>query len=336
MSADRLAAALPSAIRHPPSAIVKVLPHQRRLEFRFTALSFAAPAKVRFRYRMEGFDPDWVEGGTVRGASYTRLPPGRYTFRVTACNDSGVWNETGAALAVVVVPPFHQTWWFRLLVFTTLAGLVSLLFWLRASRLHQLARLRARIASDLHDEIGSNLGGIILLSELTQQSPALPPEAQASLQVMNATAQRTASAMRDIVWFLNPDFDTLADMVTRMRESATTLLTGLECQFVVAPLPPAQGLPLAFRRNLFFAFKEILHNIVKHAGAARVTIQLECAGRRLALRVRDNGRGFDPSAASSGHGLRSLRQRAADLGGTLAVESGPGQGTTVVLTARLP
>jgi signal transduction histidine kinase len=306
------------------------------VEFRFTGLSFGAPGKVQFRYWMEGFDPDWVNGGTTRRISYTRLPPGHYRFHVTACNDSGVWNDTGASLGVVVAPAFHQTWWFGLLGLAAVAGLVSVLFQFRVFHLKQLAWLRARIAGDLHDEIGSNLGGIILLSELTQQTPALPEDARASLQEINATAQRSASAMRDIVWFLNPDFNTLADMVARMREFAATLMNGVECEFLTPPLQAAPSLPLEFRRNLFFAFKEMLHNIVKHAGAKRVSIRLEQAGRHLTLRVRDDGRGFNPTAASSGHGLRSLRQRAANLDGQLSVESQPGKGTCITMTARLP
>jgi ligand-binding sensor domain-containing protein len=334
--------ASPGAVAEVPSPItdhasrLTVLPHQRRVEFRFTGLCFMAPSKVRFRYQMEGFDPDWVDGGTTRSASYTRLPPGTYRFRVTAANNDGVWHETGAALGVVVAPVFHQTWWFRTLVPAVVAALISIFYLYHLARLRQLARLRGRIAGDLHDEIGSNLGGIILLSELTQRAAALPPEAQASLREINATAQRTASAMRDIVWFLNPEFDTLADMVARMREFAAMLLAGVDCQFVVPTLSAAQGLPLEFRRNVFFSFKEILHNIVRHSGATRVEIRLAVAGRQFSLLVQDNGRGFQPAAATSGHGLRSLRQRAADLGGQLALESAPGQGTTLTLTALLP
>jgi ligand-binding sensor domain-containing protein len=315
---------------------VALQPNQRRVEFRFTGLSFTAPTRVQFRYRMEGFDPDWVDGGTARTAFYTRLPPGKYQFRVTARNNDGAWNEDGAALAVVVLPSFHQTWWFRLLLLAGVAGLISVLFLVRVSRLKQLARMRGRIAGDLHDEIGSNLGGIILLSELATRIPALPPDAHASLQEINATAQRTAGAMRDIVWFLNPDFDTLADMVVRMREFARTLLAGVDCEFVAPTKPSAQSLPIEFRRGVFFAFKEILHNIVKHAAATRVGIRLDVTGRQLTLRVQDNGCGFDRAAETSGHGLRSLRQRAADLRGECSVDSEPGRGTVVTLTAMLP
>jgi len=142
--------------------------------------------------------------------------------------------------------------------------------------------------------------------------------------------------MRDIVWFLNPDFDTLADMVGRMREFARTLLAGVDCEFVAPSDLSAQRLPLEFRRNAFFSFKEILHNIVKHAEARRVSIRVEVAGRRFSLRVQDNGRGFDPTAAASGHGLRSLHQRAADMRGEFTVDSEPGKGTTATLTAILP
>ncbi|MCX6930417.1 MAG: triple tyrosine motif-containing protein [Verrucomicrobia bacterium] len=314
---------------------IALLPHQRRVEFRFTGLSLTAPNKVRFRYQMEGFDPGWVENGTARAASYTRLPPGAYRFRVTACNDSGLWNETGASLGVTVAPAFHQTWWFRLLVLAVVAGSAWLAFRLRLARLRELARLRGRIAGDLHDEIGSNLGGIILLSELAQQANALPPDARASLQEINVTAQRSATAMRDIVWFLNPDFDTLADMVARMREFAATLLSGVVCEFAVPDLALAPNLPLEFRRNVFLAFKEILHNIVKHAEASQVSIRIEVSGRQFTLCVQDNGCGFDAAQATSGHGLRSLRRRAAELGGQITAESSPGKGTTVVLTAML-
>ncbi len=328
------AEALPLVTR--PSSHVTVPPRSHRVEFHYTGLSFVAPTKVRFQYWLEGFDPDWVEAGARRVAYYTGLSPGHYRFRVRACNNDSVWNETGASLGVVVLPAYYQTWWFRLLLVAAGVGLISAFDSSRLARLHALARLRGRIAGDLHDEIGSNLGGIILLSELTQQTPALPLEAQVSLQEINATAQRTASAMRDIVWFLNPDFDTLGDMAARMREFATTLLAGVDCEFVVPRVPSAQSLPLEFRRNVFFSFKEILHNIVKHAGATRVSIRLEVTGRQFTLRVHDNGRGFNPSTAASGHGLGSLRQRAADLDGQLAIESEPGKGTTVVLTAMLP
>ncbi len=325
--------------RHPsladPSPVI-LHPDQRRIEFRFTGLSFTAPAKVRFRYQMEGFDPDWVDGDTTRSASYTRLWPGTYRFRVTACNNDGVWDVTGASLGVVVQPAWHQTWWFRSLVIAAAAGAVAGVFQLRLSRLRQLSRLRERIAGDLHDEIGSNLGGIILVSELAQRAPSLPPEAQISLQEINATAQRTASAMRDIVWFLNPDFDTLADMAVRMREFAATLLVGIECKFIVPVLPRTPSLPLEFRRNVFFAFKEILHNVVKHAGARRVSIQCELTGRQFTLRVQDDGCGFDATVEVTGHGLRSLRQRAAALGGQLLLQSQPGKGTCVALTVKLP
>jgi ligand-binding sensor domain-containing protein len=315
---------------------VTVQPQHRRIAFGFTGLSFTAPTRVRFRYRMEGFDPDWVDGAATRSVSYTRLPPGEYTFRVTACNNDGVWNEVGQSLTVVVVPAFYQTWWFPLLVLAAVAGVVSIVFIVRLSRLKQLARLRARIAGDLHDEVGSNLGGIILLSGMSKDVPDLPGDAQESLEEIHATALRTANAVRDIVWFLNPDFDTLPDMVVRMREFSRTLLAGVICEFTAPPDLPAQRLPLEFRRHLFFAFKETLHNVRKHSAATRVTISVSVTRREVTVRVEDDGRGFDPAAASSGHGLRSLRQRAKDVGGAVTIDSETGKGARVTLTARIP
>jgi len=319
-----------------PVSLVTMQPSQRRLDIRFTGFSYAAPTRVQFRYRMENFDPDWVDAGTVRGVSYTRLPPGQYRFRVTARNNDGVWNSTGTSLTVVVNPAFYQSWWFVLTVVAAAVGLISIVFVVRVSRLKQIAGLRARIAGDLHDEVGSNLGGIILLSGMSKDVPDLPAEAQESLEEIHATAQRTANAVRDIVWFLNPEFDTLPDMVVRMREFARTLLVGTDCRFAAPADLPAARLPLEFRRNVFFAFKEILHNVRKHAAATRVAITVSVAVREITLRVEDNGSGFDTAASSTGHGLRSLRQRAADAGGTVTVESGPGKGTRVTLTARIP
>jgi signal transduction histidine kinase len=140
--------------------------------------------------------------------------------------------------------------------------------------------------------------------------------------------------MRDIVWFLNPDFDTFGDMVSRMRDFARTALNGIELQFEVSDLPPAQRLSLEFRRAVFFSFKEILHNIAKHAGASRVRICLSLTDGRFVLRAEDNGRGFAPETKGTGHGLGSLRQRADEIGGTVTLASTPGRGTTVELAAR--
>jgi signal transduction histidine kinase len=324
-----------SAVAGNPTTALTVPARSHRVEFHYPGLGLMAPAKVRFQYWLEGFDPDWVEAGARRVAYYTRLSPGRYRFHVRACNGDGVWDETGVALGVLVLPAYFQTWWFRLLVVAAGIGLITAFYVSRLARLQALAKLRGRIAGDLHDEVGSNLGSIAVLSELSQREPALPKNVRRRLTQIHQVSRHTAAAIRDIVWFINPEFDTLDDMVARMREFAVAEFGALPYQFEAPARLPQQRLSLALRRNVFFAFKEMLHNLVKHAHATQARIRLDVTRDRLCLEVTDDGQGFEPALARTGHGLKSLRQRALDLGGRLDIQSQRGQGTTITLHARL-
>lgn len=309
---------------------INLKPGREKLEFHFVALSFAMPERVRFKYLLEGFDKDWTDAGARRVAYYTRIPPGRYRFRVTACNFEGVWNEAGAAVAVIVRPEFWQTAWFRIgAVGAVGLGMLGVHRW-RLARVRSLERLRLRIARDLHDEVGSNLGSIVLLTQVT------PQPAPAELMDIRRVATETIDALRDIVWFINPAYDKLGDLVERMKETARTMLHGLPCEFREGPLPADLELSLLFRQNVLPIFKEILNNAVQHAQATRLDIDVEATGGRFRLRVRDNGVGFSEATVKLGNGLRNLRRRAGELGGTLTIESEAGRGTMVAFSARLP
>ena len=313
--------------------VLKVPPGKQRFEFHFTGLSFTAPEKVKFKYKLEGAEKDWVEAGNRRSALYSFLQPGPYVFHVLACNNDGVWNETGASLGLIVLPYFWQTWWFRAVI--VVGGLLVLAaateFRLASER--RLNRMRLRIARDLHDEVGSNLGSIALLSEVMPQSVANAPE---EVSEIRRIAVQTIDSLRDIVWFLDPAGDNLTELVLRMKEVSRTMLPGLTVEFNASgentPVAPS----LEFRRNLFPIFKEILHNIAKHARAQRVTIQIEATPRTFQLKVQDNGIGFEETGVRKGNGLKNLRRRAAELMGTIEFQSAAGQGTTVVLSSPLP
>jgi ligand-binding sensor domain-containing protein len=313
-------------------ATLKVSPGNQRLEFHYTGLSFTAPEKVQFKYKLEGLEEEWVDAGTRRAANYSHLPPGNYRFCVRACNNDGIWNEAGATLALTILPYFWQSWWFRLLGATAVVLLFVLAYEIRLASERKLVRLRLRIARDLHDEVGSNLGSIALLSEVMPR-PATGPAEEVS--EIRRIAIQTIGSLRDIVWFLDPASDSMGDLIIRMKETARTMLPGIAFEFRSAGRDGSRT-SLELRRNVFLMFKEILHNIAKHAHATRVEIEVEVTPRQFRLRVSDNGIGFEETRVHSGNGLKNLRRRAADLRGSMNLESRTGHGTIVTLTAPVP
>jgi signal transduction histidine kinase len=279
-------------------------------------LSFTAPEKVRFKYRLEGLEKEWVEAGSRRTALYTYLQPRKYNFQVLACNNDGVWNDIGASLAIIILPHYWQTWWFRLLA----AGAVLLIFVgayeVRLASERRLSRMRLRIARDLHDEVGSNLGSIALLSEVIPRQSAGSPE---EISEIRRIAVHTIESLRDIVWFLDPASDQMADIVLRMKEVARTMLPGMCFEFSSSGDTGTAVPSLDFRRNIFPVYKEILHNIAKHARAKHVRIEVQVDPRRFQLQVSDDGVGFDERSVRAGNGLKNLRRRTAELKGTIEI-----------------
>ena len=319
----------------PLSDPIYVRPGKENLQFQYTALSLTAPEKVRFRCRLDGFDRDWGETGSSRVTRYPKLPPGRYRFQVRACNNDGVWNETGASVGLIVAPFWWQTRWFQLATVAVLAGLVIGLVQLRRARRREIEKLRLRIAGDLHDEIGSSVWSITLLSQMLHKYGAMGEEERRDVGEIHRIATQTANAVRDIVWLINPAFDTVQDLVMRMNDFAATMLRGVSVQLQSERADLSRQLPLDFRQNIFLIYKETITNIAKHAHATRVEVVIEEHDDLWQLCIRDNGVGFDPAASTSGNGLKNLRTRAEKLAGTLEVESTPGGGTTVVARVRL-
>jgi signal transduction histidine kinase/ligand-binding sensor domain-containing protein len=323
-------------------------PSHRQIEFQFAALNFTAPENVQFRYRLEGFDEDWREAGTRRAASYSRLASGPYHFRVVACNQAGVWNQTGSGVSLVVTPFFWRTWWFRLAA--TAAFTLSLVAVVRSvslRRLHRRLRLleqqaallkeRARIAKDIHDDLGANLTQIALLGELAQQDRSEPDKAAERISRISGTARQAIKSLDEIVWAVNPRNDTLAHLIDYAGQFALDYLrlAGIRCRLDFPGQPPARELSTDLRHNLFLAVKEALHNIVKHAHATEVWFRASVTPEALEMTIEDDGCGFErPPEDALADGLRNMRQRLADIGGDCRIHSQPGAGTKVTL--RLP
>jgi len=302
--------------------------------FRFLALDFTDPARNQFAYKLEGFDEDWNYPGTRNFAGYTKVDPGSYVFRVKGANSDGIWNEAGASITLLIDPPYWRTWWFR-----GLAGVLFLMILVgaynyRVARLLEIERMRLRIASDLHDDIGSSLSGIALVTESMRKSLPIDEGDRKRLADVTQAARRTADALRDIVWIINPEHDTLDDMILRLKDAAAMILVGVEYTITSQGKSLSSTMTIEFKRHLVLIYKEILNNVVKHARARRVEISIGEEGGIFTLRVADDGIGFDEKTIRRGNGLDNLKKRGGMLGGTLRVESSPGKGTVVELCAK--
>lgn len=309
-------------------------PGTRQVTVSFAALSFLAPQHNRYRYRIEGYDDAWIEAGTQPSVTVTGLPPGRYTFHVQGAGGTSPWGPP-ARLAFTIRPFAWETGWFHLAAVLLVAALLGALYRYRVGRLLAMERLRLRIASDLHDDVGSNLSSIALLSEMLGDRPNLDPTGRRQLARINAAAEETVAALREIIWLVNPRHTTLPALVRKMRRVARDLLPGTAWTLDVATPLPDRPLDLAFMRGVYLVYKEAVHNVAKHADARTVAIEVWAERGRFELRVRDDGRGFHLAAADEGTGLGSMARRAEALGGTLAVDSWPGEGTCVTLVVRM-
>ena len=334
-------------------AHVRLSPDQQRVEFVFTALAFRKPESIGFKYRLRGLDWDWVEAGAGRMATYAQLPPGHYHFEVTACNSDGVWNETGAALEVTAEPHWWEMAWFRVAAPLSFTGLLvaGIILWLRRRHRRQVERLellrttdreRARIARDLHDEIGANLTHISILSTLAAKPATAADTSRQQNAEVAEVARQTILAFDEIVWSVNPKNDTLHSLSHYLCRRAEEILlpASVACHFTLDESMPDRPVAPQRRHGLLLGVKESLHNVLKHAGASRLELRCAMEDRLFVVRLADNGRGFDPQAVPAGtpgrrgQGLENMRRRLAELGGECHLESRAGHGTQI--TFRLP
>ena len=335
-----------------PDFALNIPPGKHRVEFRYTGLGFSAPDRMRFRYKLAGLDPDWVEAGVRRSAFYSFLPPGDYRFDVLACNSEGLWSQVGASQAVAVARRFWQAWWFLgatgAALLATVVGVVRLAEKRRVhARLQQLEqeraleRERARIAQDLHDELGSSLARISLLSGLARADQGRPAQLESHVAKIAQSADDTVRALEEIVWAVRPGSDTLQSLVEYIAHFAKELFESspTHCRLDLPPDLPAQPLPPEVRHSIFLVVKEALTNVLRHADAREVRVEAKATGHGLEILIRDDGVGFAASAQTNqttAHGLGNMRRRARAMGGTIHLDSAPGQGTTLRLAVTFP
>ncbi len=322
----------------------------RELELHYTGISFGSPEKLRFRYKMEGLDRDWVEAGERRTAYYHNLAPRHYLFRVLACNADGVWSEAPSALELTVRPYLWETTWFRvpavIVALGLLAGTARLVERRRYRRRlalletrHAVERERLRISQDMHDDIGSILTQVSQLSDLGQSEGEAQPPARGLFERIGAQARAAVQALDEIVWATNPKNDNLprfAEYVCRFADEFFED-TPVRCWQEVPTDLPNVPLGTELRHNLFLAIKEAFNNVLKHSAAEEVWLRLVLLDSQVSLEIEDNGRGFDPrQTASRGNGLDNMKTRLAECGGQAEIIAQPGKGTKLRFGFQLP
>ena len=309
---------------------------QNQLTLRYVGVSLSNPALVRYRTRLVGLQTDWQPLTAQGEATFTSLPPGAYRFEVRAANADGVWTAAPLTYAFAIRPAWWNTWWFRSLLALAGAGLLYALYRVRLAQVLAVERLRLGIARDLHDDVGSTLSSISILSQLAEQQQHPDQPASPLLSQIGSNARQTLAAMDDIVWAINPHHDLPQDLTARLRHHAAELLEaqGLALAFDAGAPPTGLRLAMQTRREVFLIFKELLNNTLKYAQARTVRVSLAFGPHQLRLTVADDGRGFDPAAPAQGggHGLPNTQARAALLGGKLALDTAPGRGTQWQLT----
>jgi|GEM_PF-2937205 len=319
-----------SAIKKP----FKVNYDQNIITFHYSVVEFEHPEKITFRYQLEGFDQGWKNGNTHREVSYTNLTGGYYTFKVQALSTDGAIASYIAEFQIFVTTPYYRSWWFFGLLFAGITAFFYGLYRYRLKHILKLHHLRNSISRDLHDEVGSTLSSITMLSESAQKSLNID-EAQSRkfMESITKNAQKVLESMDDIVWAINPKDDTLESIVLRTKEYAYTITEtkGIQLRFDIGPNFRKLKIPMKTRRNLYLILKESINNTVKHSGGTELKIELRIEKRALNLVVRDNGQGFDPLKPTMRNGLENMRQRAKELGGTIRIDSQQNRGTDIYI-----
>jgi signal transduction histidine kinase len=317
---------------------LRLRPAEDQLQIDFASLNFGIGETIRYQYKLEGLDRTWGPLASSQSVTYAGLRPGDYRFSVRAVDVTGVTSQTPASITFAIMPPLWQRWWFLTLAVAVMALAAWYAHRYRLARLLELERVRTRIATDLHDDIGSSLTQIAVLSEVARANAGVEgTTADARLARIADLSRELVDSMSEIVWAINPQRDNLGDLAYRMRRFASDLLVSraIEIEFVAPEDAGDTALRAEVRREAFLIFKEGVQNIVRHAQCRRVEVDLHVDQHRLVLRLSDDGKGVGVETNGRGHGLANMRQRARALGGELRISSEPGRGTVIILSVPL-
>lgn len=321
------------------------LPYYRNnLSFEFAIPDFINSEDNQLLYKLDGWDPDFIQ--TKKGSvNYNKLPPDKYVFTVKAIDHNGIKNDVGDNITIIIRSPFWNTWWFISLVgFVMIAFLVLVIRYISQRNLKEkLLRLekeqavekeRNRISHDMHDDLGSGLTKIAILSEVVKKQINEPEKAKEQLDKISESSRELVDNLQDIIWVLNPKNDTLENLAAYIREYSLKFFesSSIDLQFNFPDQFSLLKLSEETRRNIFLTIKETLNNIAKHSKCKKVIVSIEERTRNILLQIKDNGQGFDiKNKRQFGNGLINMQTRIEQIGGTYTLHSEPGKGTTTII-----
>lgn len=316
------------------TAPVRLSNIKAQIYFEFSAPQFINEDFTKFSYRLlGGNDTSWSISGKSRSVYFASLRPGNYTFEVRAMGFNGQWGQP-AVYRFIVNTPFWQKAWFIALMVVLAGLLVYALYRYRIQQLIRLQKVRNRIATDLHDEIGANLTNISILSNLSKKNLPDPAKAEDFLQRISEEVSTSSQALDDIIWSVDSNNDTLEETVSRMRRYAAELFdaANISYELYLDPAFEEKKLAMEQRRDIYLLYKEAVNNISKHAMAKQVSIQIAIEHNQLFMYIKDDGKGFDTNATSHRHGLKGMKERVKKWKGKIIVESGVGMGTKIEIS----
>lgn len=277
----------------------------------FAALSYLLPERNLYAYKLEPANDNWININTRRELTFTNLEPGNYTLRIKGSNNDGIWNETGTRLSITVLPPFWMTWWFRTLSVLLIIGIIATIIFIKVNELLRVEKLRIKIASDLHDDVGASL------TKITMNAGLLDYETEES-KIKNRTqnlielSQNVISTMSDIVWSIDARNDTIGDMIDRMKNFSLNLASekGIEVNFNIVSPNPNRKVNINKRQNFYLIYKEAFHNAVKYAETSSIDVKISSLKNELNFELADNGIGLPKENRRKGNGIRNMKMRA--------------------------
>ncbi len=303
------------------------------ISFEFSSLDFSDPQDNQYSFILEGLQNEWqTTDASSRIANYTNLSPGTYTFKVRGSNSDGIWGENYTSVKIVILGPFWQTWWFITLVIILLALFLYYLSTMRIKNLLAIEKLKSKLAADLHDNIGSGLTEISILSEVASRKNNDDHKyADVELNKISDISRQLVDNMSDIVWVVNPNRDSLHDLILRLKDSYSEPLNSLGISFKAKHLEKLENvkLPMDVKQNLYLIFKEAINNSIKHSNCKQITLDANLRNDVLEISLTDDGIGFDEESITKGNGLKNMENRASQIGGRIKMKTSTNAGTSI-------